>query len=164
MTNKFTFEVSDATLARAIIDLIAGGVQEAPAAKKPAKRETAVEAAPAPVQEAAPAPVQEAAPAPVREVAPAPVQEVAPAPIQAPVLTAADPLNGAPVTADMLMGILTEFLNKEGAEPKDGVLAGDRAKAIFARHDAPASVKALVDADPEKAKAVYLDFLAQVQA
>lgn len=156
MTNKFTFETTDAVLASAIFDLINGK----PAAKaKPDTREkNAVREIPGeksvlvdvPVA-ASPTPtpvVQE--PSPVAAAAEPTVQTTAPV---AEVL--ATPASEPPVTSDQLMKVLSDFLAKFGH---------DAAKEVFAKHQAPPSISALVAESADKARAVFNDFSAQLNA
>ena len=148
MTNKFTFETTDAALASAIFDLING--KPAVKAKEPAKPK-APEAAPAVGVAAAPAPtpfVQE--PPPVAAAAEPTVQTTAPV---AEVL--ATPAAEPPVTSDQLMKVLSDFLAKFGH---------DAAKEVFAKHQAPPSISALVAESADKARAVFNDFSAQLNA
>ena len=138
MTNKFTFETTDVVLASAIFDLINGGGKPAKARGSTRAEGEAVKDVAAPVATAAPI-IEQAAPA---------------AEPATPAAVLATPQE-APVTSDQLMKALSDFLAKFGH---------DAAKAVFAKHQAPPSISALVAESAEKARAVFNDFTAQLNA
>lgn len=154
MTNKFTFETTDAVLASAIFDLINGKPAEVKGSTKKQGEARVVEAVKTPVAE----PVAAPAPAPQIVTQEATVVQAAPqeAPVEAVVAEVlTTPAAEPPVTSDQLMKVLSDFLAKFGH---------DAAKEVFAKHQAPPSISALVSESADKARAVFNDFSARLNA
>lgn len=164
MTNKFTFETTDLTLASAILDLINGGAKPAKAHSRAHNEARSIEGVKSSFADPAPAPATPAVEGPqapqIASAAPTPGAPTpdTPAPavqVPEPAAVLATPAAEPPVTSDQLMKALSDFLAKFGH---------DAAKEVFAKHQAPPSISALVAESADKARAVFNDFSARLNA